>query len=248
MTDGDGDNASVNKTRPRSRSRIRRVKNGDEKPMGSRLKKIMRGISRKSSRSVGDAASVASTSQAVSLQPEWQKTSETSSPSKTAPVTEIETLSLELVLLLLDPTTRRFELLQLEFDSLRARVVDILAQIPVSVTEDSIRNQQYEGVIVETCELMDQTARLVDFCRGKQVLVALPKGLSIKDCVRLARPILSNAKVLEMVRFECIVSLKDMLLHPSHLFLTYPLLSLHMVGSMFPNGSGKRDLHPHCQL
>jgi hypothetical protein len=46
---------------------------------------------------------------------------------------------LKVVLLLMDPETRRFELLQLEFDSLKAFVSDVLAQIPISVTEDALR-------------------------------------------------------------------------------------------------------------
>ena len=193
---------SSSKARPRSRSRVRRVKNGEEQPMSSRLKKIIRGIGRKSTRSLGDAASVASTTPApstvVSVQPEVHKSNE-SSPAKTVLDTDLDHTSLQLVLLLLDPVSRRFELLQLEFDSLRARVVDVIAQVPISVTDDAIRNQKYEGVISDNSELMDPSIRLSDFCKEKQVLVALPTGISIKDCIRLARPILSNAQVVEMV-------------------------------------------------
>ena len=107
--------------------------------------------------------------------------------------------SLHLVVLLLDLSTRRFELLQLEFDSMKARVSDIIAQIPISATEESIKKQQYEGVISETSRLMDPTFRLVDFCKEKQVLVALSTGLAVKDCVCLAGPILSDSQVLKMV-------------------------------------------------
>jgi hypothetical protein len=51
---------------------------------------------------------------------------------------------LKVVLLLMDPETRRFELLQLEFDSLKALVSDVLAQIPISVTEDALRLQSWQ--------------------------------------------------------------------------------------------------------
>ena len=54
--------------------------------------------------------------------------------------------TLQLVLLLLYPKARRFELLELEFDSDKARVSDILARIPVSATEPLIRQQKYDGV------------------------------------------------------------------------------------------------------
>ena len=207
--------AGSSKSRPRSRSRVRRVKNGDEQPMSSRLKKIIRGIGRKSTRSLGDAASVASTSPAPStvissVQPEVLKSIETS-PAKTEADVELDHASLQLVLLLLDPISRRFELLQLEFDSLRARVVDVIAQVPISVTDDAIRSQKYEGVISDNSELMDSSVRLADFCKEKQVLVALPTGISIKDCIRLARPILSNSQVVEMVSSS----------HPSVLFIAF---------------------------
>lgn len=173
--------------RSRSRSRIRRVKSGEEKPLRARLKKIMRGMGRKSSKSVGDS-SLASASIAASTASESAR----STTAKSQP-------SLQLVLLLMDPKTRRFELLQLEFDSERARVVDIIAQIPESVTEEAIRLQEYDGVIAEAGQLMDSFVRLVDFCKEKQVLVALPKGMSVKECIRLARPILSDSQVLRMV-------------------------------------------------
>ena len=110
--------------------------------------------------------------------------------------------SLQLVLLLMDPTTRRFELLQLEFDSNRARVADIMAQIPVSVTEEAIRKLSYKGVIDSQSTHQGGSARLADFCSTKEVLVALPSDLSIKDCTRLARPILSDEKVIRMVSWK----------------------------------------------
>lgn len=211
--------------RTRSRSRIRRVRDGEEKPMGARLKQIMmKGMGRKSTKRAGDAGSVASASVATATagaassvaasaksapgKVESSSASVSSAspakppPESTPPPEAAETTSLQLVLLLMDPLTRRFELLQLEFDSMRARVVDIIAQIPVSVTEEAIRRQEYEGVIGEDAKVMDATIRLVDFCKEKQVLVALPKGLAVKECIRLARPILSDAQVHKMVRVE----------------------------------------------
>jgi hypothetical protein len=163
----------------RSRSRVRKT-----------LKKMMMGIRSHSTKSIGDNASLSSVPTTIGSD-FVQKTSHTSSD---------EISSLQLVLLLLDPITRRFELLQLEFDSTRARVADIIAQIPVSVTEEAIKQLQYEGVIGETQESKGMEVRLVDFCKEKQVLVALPKGLPIKECIRLARPILNDGQVLNMVR------------------------------------------------
>lgn len=134
------------------------------------------------------------------------KTPEKQAVSSTAEAKTFE--SLQLVLLLMDPTSRRFELLQLEFDSERARVADIIAQIPISVTEADIREQSYKHVLDENATLRDQSTRLMEFCQtGKHVLVAVPEGTPVKDCVRLARPILSDPQVVKMVRkilFPCI--------------------------------------------
>ena len=107
--------------------------------------------------------------------------------------------SLQLVLLLMDPTSRRFELLQLEFDSDKAKVSDIISQIPVSVTEDAIRKQKYVSVVDCHQNEMGGRAVLAEFCKEKEVLVALPQDISVKDCVRLARPILKDEKVVTMV-------------------------------------------------
>jgi hypothetical protein len=107
---------------------------------------------------------------------------------------------LKLVLLLMDPETRRFELLQLEFDSDKALVADVLAQIPLSVTEEALRNQVYTGVTSRDGKEMTSAKLLVDFCQGNDVLVAVPQGLPAKECARLAKPILSDDKVISMVR------------------------------------------------
>lgn len=106
---------------------------------------------------------------------------------------------LRTVLLLMDANSRRFELLELEFDSEKALVADVLSQIPISVTEESLREQEYEAIITITGENMIPEKRLADFCKGSDILVAVPKGLSPEDAHRLAKPILSNAKVVGMV-------------------------------------------------
>lgn len=107
---------------------------------------------------------------------------------------------LKVVLLLMDPETRRFELLQLEFDSLKALVSDVLAQIPISVTEEALRMQTYSGIVGRESNEMPPSKLLATFCKGSEVLVAVPEGVPPKECVRLARPILSDDKVVTMVR------------------------------------------------
>jgi hypothetical protein len=108
--------------------------------------------------------------------------------------------ALQVILLLMDPVTRRFELLQLEFDSNTAIVKDVLAQIPHSVTEDALRNQAYKGISDRYGTELILSLRLAEFCQGTEVLVAIPDGMPTKECARLARPILCDENVIAMVR------------------------------------------------
>jgi hypothetical protein len=116
---------------------------------------------------------------------------------------------LRVVLLLINPTTRRFELLQLDFDSLNALVSDVLNQIPVSVTEESLRSQQYSGICGKSATLMASHQLLSTFCVGNDVLVAVPTSLTAKECTRLAKPILSDDKVVSMVCVHALVDRSD---------------------------------------
>lgn len=235
--------------RARSRSRIRRVRDGEEKPLGARLKKIMKGMGRKSTKSAGDTGSVASASVAVSaaVSTKSAPAQVESSPPTDEPA-EAEVTSLQLVLLLMDPSTRRFELLQLEFDSMRARVVDIIAQIPISVTEEAIRGQEYEGVIDEAGKIFDASARLVEFCSEKQILVAVPKGLSVKECTRLARPILSDAQVLKMVCVTSDSGFKVVFWIPASLTFVLLILPFQLTNSGFDVSKWKKKEVPTTLL
>jgi len=108
--------------------------------------------------------------------------------------------ALQVILLLMDPATRRFELLQLEFDSQQAVVRDILAQVPSSVTEEALRKQNYSGVCDCKGQELYYSTCLGDVCTGSDILIALPENLDAKECARLARPILSDKNVIEMLR------------------------------------------------
>lgn len=110
---------------------------------------------------------------------------------------------LQVILLLMDPVTRRFELLQLEFDSNKAVVNDILAQVPHSVTEDALREKEFVAICDRNGSELTSTALLNEFCKDEaEVFIGVPKGIPSKECARLARPILSDDKVLYMVRMS----------------------------------------------
>jgi hypothetical protein len=106
---------------------------------------------------------------------------------------------LQVVLLLMDPVTRRFELLQLEFDSSTAIVKDVLAQIPFSVTEDALKKQVYQGIADRHGSELILSLQLSAFCTGSEIFLAIPEGMLAKECARLSRPIFSNEEVISMV-------------------------------------------------
>lgn len=108
--------------------------------------------------------------------------------------------ALQVILLLMDPKTRRFELLQLEFDSNKAVVRDVLSQVPHSVTEEALRQQNYTGVCDRTGQELYNSTRLADVCSGSDILIALPSSVDARECARLAKPILQDRNVIEMVR------------------------------------------------
>lgn len=86
-------------------------------------------------------------------------------------------------------------------------VSDVLAQIPVSVTEEALRVQSYTGIAARDGQEMLPSKLLANFIKGNEVLVAVPDGVPAKECVRLARPILSDTKVIQMVRI-CVPELQ----------------------------------------
>lgn len=128
---------------------------------------------------------------------------------------------LDLVVLLMDPVSHRFELLQLEFDDAsKAKVSDLLVQIPLSVTEPCLKEIVYDGILDDnyyrsSTELLGTTvapsSKLIDafgprastFAKSngsiKMVLVARPSGVSNAATLRLAKPIFTNSDVSNMV-------------------------------------------------
>lgn len=213
--------AAIERHRQRSKSAVRKPKSA-----GSKLKgmvksgwKSFKGSKSSSSVKSSSAASHASRDTTESTPAVLQTTATAAASEKL--LDNSTTSSLELVVLLMDPTSRRFELLQLEFDSAKAKVSDLLTQIPLSVTEQCLQSLDYVGVLDGAGNLQEGSTRLLEaFGQNsgsvftthtqKMVLVAKPKGLSTKETMRLAKPILADTAVSKMVRtvlfcfvFEC---------------------------------------------
>lgn len=134
-----------------------------------------------------------------------RSTASSANPPK-ASATELSRISesgkdylLRVLILLMDTGTRRFELLQMVFDSKKALVSDVLNQVPVSVTEEVLRSQVYQAVITSSGKEVKPEQKLVDFCKGDDILVAVPENLSPIEVNRLSKPILSDPKVVDML-------------------------------------------------
>jgi hypothetical protein len=85
--------------------------------------------------------------------------------------------TVQIILLVLESKSRRFELLQLEFDR-NALVQEILAQIPDAATEDVLRRQSYGGICSIGGVEMAPDTRLGDcILRQNEVKIAIPLGL-----------------------------------------------------------------------
>jgi len=108
---------------------------------------------------------------------------------------------IHVILLLMDPKTRRFELLQLEFDSSSAMVSDIFAQIAISATEPTLKSQEYATLIDLKGAVLIDTKNLAEYIDAAGIVIAVPAttkedGVAI---AKMATPILSNPKVHTMV-------------------------------------------------
>lgn len=99
----------------------------------------------------------------------------------------------------MDPSSRRFELLQLEFDSTKALVSDVLRQIQSSATEKTLRDMSYGGVCDQAGMEMISSMKLSKFCEGNDVVMAMPSGMTGEQTAKLAAPILGDPKVEDMV-------------------------------------------------
>ena len=108
-------------------------------------------------------------------------------------------VTIDVILLLLDSGSRRFELLQLEFDSSKAVVKDIISQIPFSATEETLRKQAYSEICVPGGLVMDSNEHISKYCKGNEVLIAVPNGISAEECQKLSKPILSDPNISKLV-------------------------------------------------
>jgi hypothetical protein len=109
--------------------------------------------------------------------------------------------AVNLVLLILDG--RRFELLQLEMGSdSKPCVKDILSQIPLQATDQSLRQKTYVEVCDKHGVILDRNKPLTDYFLSSTEeskvfysVLAIVEDMSVEDVVKYSKPIFSNAKI-----------------------------------------------------
>lgn len=107
----------------------------------------------------------------------------------------------QVILLIMDPASRRFELLQLEFDSAMSKIADIFQQIPEAATEEILQKTTYKAIITPKGEELKPEMSLSEFAGGATVVIAVPQNTeeSLEKCAAMAVPILTNNKVHKML-------------------------------------------------
>jgi hypothetical protein len=144
-----------------------------------------------------------STAEAESNMPAAEPSGEYPAEAGTKLKKQLRAENVQVVLLLMAISSRRFELLQLEFDPNKANVSDVLAQVSSAATEDELRSQKYTGICsIDGTELSAELLLKNVVHSENEVMIALPEGATAFSCTKLAAPILNDPKVRSLVRIH----------------------------------------------
>jgi hypothetical protein len=116
----------------------------------------------------------------------------------------------KIFLLLLQPKSKIFELIQLIYSPNDTTVGDILKMIPDNATEQALGSQDYIGLCRPKTqeELLDQELLASEARTGVEsalitlgeILVAIPQGFTGPDVAALSKQILANPKIVKLLK------------------------------------------------
>mmetsp|Transcript_26104 Transcript_26104/g.38902 ORF Transcript_26104/g.38902 Transcript_26104/m.38902 type:complete len:459 (-) Transcript_26104:518-1894(-) len=108
----------------------------------------------------------------------------------------------QIFLLIMDPASRCFEVLQLDLDMEQAIVSDLLHQIPESATDSVLQNVVYCGVCRPYSDTsLDASSSLqASGIQNDDVLIAIPKEMDLNRVHALAEPILTDPDVASVLK------------------------------------------------
>ena len=116
----------------------------------------------------------------------------------------------KIFLLLLQPESKIFELIQLIYNPNDTAVGDIIKMIPGNATEDALGSQEYIGLCRPKTqeEMLDKELLASEATPGVEsarislgeILVAIPEGYTAKQVASLSKQILSNPKIIKLLK------------------------------------------------
>jgi hypothetical protein len=132
-----------------------------------------------------------------------------SAPSTSTPAPVARDEAFKVFLLLIQPKSKIFEIIQVFYSPRHTTVRNILEMIPLNATEPALGSQEYSSLcrpkdgkpididVMASSKSGDnkECARIV---KG-ELLVAIPNGYSGSLCARISTPILSNPKVRKLL-------------------------------------------------
>jgi hypothetical protein len=132
-----------------------------------------------------------------------------SAPSNSAPAPVARDEAFKIFLLLIQPKSKIFEIIQVFYSPRHTTVRNILEMIPLNATEPALGSQEYSSL----CRPKDGAPIAIDIMASSksgdnkdcarivkgELLVAIPNGYSGSLCARISTPILSNPKVRKLL-------------------------------------------------
>jgi hypothetical protein len=115
----------------------------------------------------------------------------------------------KIFILLLQPQSKIFEIIQVFYPPSETTVGDLLTMIPVNATEPVLGHQDYQGLTSPQDDAVlnldflasasDQSRPCARIACG-EVLVAIPQGYTATQCRTLAHPLLTNRRVVKLLQ------------------------------------------------
>jgi len=132
------------------------------------------------------------------------------SHSNSGKLRKLDPNAYKVFLLLLQPQSKIFELIQLIYEPQNTTVGDIIEMIPSNATEPALGSQDYLGLCRPKTqeELLDKNMLASESRPGipsakislGEILVAIPEGFSGTDVSSLSKQILSNPKIVKLLK------------------------------------------------
>lgn len=121
-----------------------------------------------------------------------------------------ESALFKVFLLLIQPKSKIFELIQVFYTPSETTIGDLLSMIPTNATEPALGTQQYAGFcrpkdgneIVNTSLMASSHNSEADCAKITlgEILVAIPVGYNGAQCAAISQPILANRKILKLLK------------------------------------------------